>query len=100
MSTPSISDALVEGEVVIDELAEVREAGRDPALREIVGGHRLRDLQPGGLADLHAGALGPQSREAERSGRLRGLDLDRDRRLVSAPSCFAEQSFADHEVGL
>ena len=58
--------ALVEGEVVVDELAEVGEPGRDVAvLRVARPRHRGADLAPVGLAELPAVALRALSREAE-----------------------------------
>ena len=57
--------ALVEGQVVVDELAEVGVAGRDGAVHLAVAQprHADGDLQPVGLSEL--GPLGPDPREPE-----------------------------------
>ena len=94
--------ALVERQVVVEELAEVREAGRDLPRRQVVDRHRLRDLQPIRLAELLARALRPQPREAKRRRRRRRPRSARARKRYDIPAAarLAEQSLADDEVGL
>ena len=67
--------ALVEGQVVVDELAEVGEPRRDLAVLRVARlRHRGGDLAPVGLAELAAVALGSLAREAE------GPEVDLHRR--------------------
>ena len=53
--------ALVEGQVVIEELAEVRKPGRDLPRREAVDRHRGGDLSPVGLTELSPSPLWPHT---------------------------------------
>ena len=58
---------LVEGQVVIDELAEVGEARRDPGRPAASRGHLVRDLLANPLAGLVAAPVGPM-REKRNAG--------------------------------
>ena len=86
---------LVERQVVVDELAEVREAGGDAGVPAAAGRHRVGELAPVGLAER--GAARPHAREAERRRRrLRG----RGQGPRAPVHALAEQPFAKHEVAL
>ena len=95
--------ALVERQVVVDELAEVRVAGRDLPRREIVVRHRLRDLQAVRPAELLARPLRPEPREPKRRsrGQRRRGPRGRGKRYdIPAAASLAEQALADDVVGL
>ena len=86
---------LVERQVVVDELAEVGEAGRDLRRLAAAGGHQRAELRAVGLAELPPGALRPHAAEAERRRR------PPRRRPSRRPSAaLREQSLADDEVAL
>src|SRR5262245_35932042 len=81
---------LVEREVVVEELTEVRVAGRNPGGTTAALGHRLGDLQPTGAGRSHPG-------EAERWRTGRGIA---DQPRLSTPDGLAQQSLADDEETL
>ena len=105
---PQHDVGLVEGQVVVEELPEVGEAGRDLRLAAPGLGHRLADLLAVGLAELAARTARAHPREAERRHRRgrQGRRGDRgDRRAVgraavAASDRLAQQSLADYEVAL
>ena len=88
---------LVEGQVVVDELAEVREARRDPDRAPSRDGHRLREGLSRPLGDLLAATLRAHAGEAE--GRGRRLGGSGERRLTAAEA-LAEQALAEDVVAL
>ncbi len=88
---------LVERQVVVDELAEVGEAGRDPRPGARPGGHRLGELAACHVAQLLAAAGRAHAREAER--RRQGLDLGRER-LRAAAAALGQEALAEHVVAL
>ena len=84
---------LVEREVVVDELAEVRVAGRDLRRPAAPAGHRRGDLPPVGGRELAPRSVGPHPREAERR-RRRGCRERGSERLVATLAALREQAFA------
>ena len=94
---PERDRRLVEGQVVVDELAEVGEAGGDLAEAAAALGHREGELLARGVAEL--GALRHHAREAERrrGGRCEG---DRGGRAGAVLVRLAEQALTDDEVRL
>ena len=91
---PEHDRRLVERQVVVDELAEVGEAGRDLRGLAAAGGHQRAELAAVRLAELLARALRAHAREAERRARLRG---GRERATFVA---LRQQALADDEVAL
>ena len=88
---------LVEGQVVVDELAEVGEARRDADRAASSDGHRIREALPRPLGDLLAPAFRAHAGEAE--GRGLRLGGSRQRRLTAAEA-LAEQALAEDVIAL
>lgn len=88
---------LVEREVMIDELAKIREPGRYRRRRPAASGHALRDLPPGRRAELGGDPAWAHAREAER--RCRRLHGGRQR-APAATEALTNESFPDDEVAL
>ena len=88
---------LVEGQVVVRELTQVCEAGRDLRRAAAAHGHDVADLLPVGLAELAPDAVRPHPREAKRRGQL--LE-SRGKRAFSASDALCEQTLAHDEVAL
>jgi len=88
---------LVEREVVVDELAEVRETGWNLPCASAACRHRLADLPGVRLAELAVHPARPHAREAKR----RHLRLDRGcERALPASGALCQKSLADDEVAL
>ena len=87
----------VERQVVVDELADIRVAGRESGLSSGSRSHRRGDLVQDGVTELLAHAARAHAREPER--RDVGLESCGERPLAATPA-LAEQSFADDEVAL
>ena len=86
----------VEAQVVIDELTQVGEAGRDPGVAGVTE-HRRAQRGESGLAELVTCAARPHAREAKR----RRSPLGDRRKGPGAPAgTLAEQSFAEDEEAL
>jgi hypothetical protein len=88
---------LVEGQIVVRELAEVREAGRDLRRADAARSHGVGDLLPVGLTELVLDAVRPHAREAKR--RRQRLETGRER-AFPASDTLCEQPLADDEVAL
>ena len=87
---------LVEREVVIDELAEIGEPGRDRPRPAVRGRHRLGDLAPHGEADGAAGGTDAGEPEGRHGGQRRARapghgELGR---------VGAHHAFTDDEIGV
>src|SRR5204862_2759862 len=87
---------LVEGEVVIGELAQIGEAGRDLARSARPGRHQAPDLLPDRLGNLSPGAPWPKPREAKR--RRYRLDIGRQRRRTTAGGLVKKALSEDEEA--
>jgi hypothetical protein len=85
---------LVERQVVVDELPEVGEAGRDPGRSAAARGHRVGELPAHSVGELHSDAARAHAREAERRA---GLEA---RAVGASAHALVQQSLADYVVTL